>query len=230
MTKLGIILGATALIALAAPASAMTIELTVTVNGVTQTFTGTDSLTLNSADVNGVIITQSFSLSSTNPDDLNISSAGIMNKTGGTASYEAVLSATDFVGPVTSIDYSGSGTFNQGSGTKYTYNYWANSMNRIATSSTPLAGTTAIGSFSGTISGSTDSFAQNGSGAFISSGPFSMTEEWDGSLAKGLDVVSRGQDMTATVIPEPATWAMMSIGLAMLAGFGWKRGRVSAFD
>jgi hypothetical protein len=231
MTKLCILLGTTALIAFAAPAGASTIDLTVTVNGVSQTFTSsTGSLTLSSANVNGVVITQSFAFSDLNPDTLNISSAGIFNKTGNTASYSAILSANDFVGPVTSISFSGSGTFDHSNGTTYTYNYWANADNALITSLPPPAGSTPIVSFSGVISGNTDSFSQNGTGAFVAAGPFSMTEEWNAMLVKGTDVVSRGQDMIATPVPEPATWAMMGMGLAMLAGFRWKRSRVAAFD
>ena len=231
MKRMAMLSGAAALGALAAPATAMTMKLTIDIDNDVHTFSSSSgSLVVSGVTLDGVTIDGSFSLASTKPDSLTISTANIVNTNATPVSYEAVLSATDFAAPVKSIIWSGGGSWISSATTTYAFNYYSDPLNKLQTTSTPPASAVTIGGFHGTVSGLADSFGQpSTTSAFGATGPFSMTEEWDGELIAGARLVSRGQVMVANVIPEPTTWALLGIGFAMLGGVGWKKSRKDAF-
>ena len=113
-------------------------------------------------------------------------------------------------------------------GTTFTDNYYADAGNAQGGGTALATPGTPVGTWGGTVSLPSQGFADSGFFPFTATGPFSMTMEWDSQLTAGADVVSRGQAMyvpISGVIPEPATWAMMGLGFALMGVVGLRAKR-----
>lgn len=175
-------------------------------------------LQIGAQTVNGVAIAgavQEQTIGAVN--SLNTSSLIITNLSAVAKSLDFVVGGTDFVGPVTGVRVSGSGTWENAGGSTAALEWFADAANGQGAGpgfATPGA---LISSFSNIAIGDADSFSHDGGSPFVGS-LFSMTESASGVLVAGGSLVNRGQAEIATV-PEPSTWAMMLVGFLAL-GFG----------
>jgi hypothetical protein len=239
MTKLGLILGATGLCALSTPAFAR-LQIFIDVAGVTfscfdgeascDTSSATGTLQLANQIIDGVIVNGSISSSGTSPQDfLNTSSTQVINTNTFAVPIDVTVSQTGYDRNVSSVDFSGSGTWqfasNSGVNSDITLSWYADAANGQGAPGTPG---TLLGSFSNTSSGTVDSFNTTGSHAFLNTGgsSFSMTMDASGTLIPGGQLINRGQDMVA--VPEPQTWALMALGFVGLGYAGSRRSRKTA--
>jgi hypothetical protein len=247
MKKLALLLGAIPLCAFASPAGAV-LQIAIDVNG--NVFTCSDNqssgcdadpatgtLELANDNLFGLVqVTGSFSVGTTN--GLTISTFNIINLSGAPLNYEAVVSDTDYAGPVAAVNWSGSGTWYGGSGTAFEYQWYADAANGQGAGSSLATPGTLLGTYVSTVGSSLPaSFAKDGSTPFSASGPYSLTMVWGSGtsfpgttgLASDAYLVGRNQAETG-VIPEPSTWAMMGLGFALIGGVGWRRSRRPVAD
>ena len=230
-----LVLGVIPFCALATPAGAV-LQFAVQSAGGVNTFFCADNQACDtnpavgqlqiSQTVGPVTITSTLAVASAG--GLSVSTLDIVNNTDSTVSYQSVVSNTGYAGPVTNVGWSGSGTWQAGIGSTFTYNFYADALNGQGAG--PGFATPGIltGSFSSAVNSLPDSFANTGSHVFDAAGPYSMTLEWTGSFAPHADLVSRGQVQIASNVPEPATWALMGIGFALMAGVGLRSRRRAA--
>jgi PEP-CTERM motif len=71
----------------------------------------------------------------------------------------------------------------------------------------------------------TDGFSTDSKGPFVSSGPFSITEQAIYTLPAHGELINRGQTEVLSIIPEPSTWVMMVIGFIGLGYAAIRRGK-----
>jgi PEP-CTERM motif len=183
-------------------------------------------LQLNSVTVGSFTLTGTFAQSKTLPtDELTVSSLTVTTTTGGT--LDMAIGATGFVGPVTVVQVSGSGTFIDTLGGSGALSFAADTTNtQGADTSTDLPGTN-IGTFPFSVTLDPDSISGSTSRAFSAAGLFSMTEGAAFTINPGGEIVGFNEAMNA-VVPEPSTWAMMLIGFAGLAYVGYRASRRTA--
>ena len=239
MKKLSLLSAAAVWVAFAAPARA-TLQLAIDVSG--HIFTCVDnqaSCDLDSASgnlqlkrifVDGVQITGKFIQASANPNTIAVSSFLIRNISGRLRTYEAVFSDTGFQPPTTGIFWSGSGTWLNSTMSTFNDNYYADAANGQGAGFSLATPGQLLASWNGSVSEPSQSFSDSGVTPFKALGPYSLTMEWNGQFEPGTKVVARGQALYAITVPEPATWAMVGLGLAMLAGFGAKGRRRRSLD
>jgi hypothetical protein len=131
---------------------------------------------------------------------------------------------TNFVGPVSFIRASGSGTFNNDVGGSASVSFFASPTNtQPAAFATDLPGTNLF-TTGETVTSAPTSFSGTKDSLFSALGPFSMAEGASLTLLPGASVTGFNESMAAQVIPEPRTWAMMLIGFGLMA-FGAFRHR-----
>jgi hypothetical protein len=87
-------------------------------------------LALDETTVGGVVVTGSFSRSLTNPFNLLASSStSVINQSGETRKIIVAVGDINFVGPASSIETTGSGTFVNNEGGSITLNYFVDNAN-----------------------------------------------------------------------------------------------------
>ena len=147
-----------------------------------------------------------------------MSSSNIENLTATPLTVTLLASDTNFIAPVTTINNSGSLTFNANVGAPdSTLKFWADAANVQGANPNNTPGTL-LESVSGHATTDPDSFSGSLVSPFSALSPFSMTEGAALALRADGSVTGFSQSMqTSSVIPEPATWAMMIIGFITLA-------------
>ena len=233
-------LAAAGLIAgVSAPAHAV-LQIAIDVSGVTfdcvdnaacdtNPAVGTLQLATGTA-INGVVFDNKIAQSAGTPanaglDTLNISSLSVTNTTNALKTVDVVLSDTDFLGPVSSFETAGNGTWQSTIGSTITLNWWDDPANAQGASSVTDTPGALIDTFSNTALDVVQGFSHSGAGLVSDSGPFSMTEQAIYTLQPGGELLNRGETLIKSAIPEPSTWAMMLFGFAGLGYAGFRRAR-----
>lgn len=219
-------LSALPLAALAPSAADATLQLALTING--STFTCADQQAGCDTDLTpGVLITgnQTFNgvsfLGSSQTqltggvNELTTTSFQITNTNPGSVTYQLAVGGADFVGPVSVIQESGSGTFTNAIGSNIDLVYYADTANtQGADTPTDFPGT--LLADSGVITATTlsQSISYNNSSPFVDPNAYSMTEGASGTLTAGAQLTGRSQSMIALqAVPEPASLAVLGMGL-----------------
>ena len=232
-----------ALLALPLAANA-TLQISGDVNGVA--FTGTDNnvgvhsltdtdptvniLSLGQTTIDGVILNGSFTTALlSGPFELNSSSVSIINTNPFPVTLHGLASATDFIGPASTVSVSGSGTFQNASGGTMLNQWWDDPTNHQGAPGTP--GVPVFTSSAFTASGSPSSYGGTG---FTFSGPvsdpsaFSQTFEFTATLPAGTGscltgsvlacptIVGRQQASEKLNVSEPGTVTLLGAALLSL--------------
>lgn len=180
---------------------------------------------------------------------LNSSSLSVFNTLSTAVDVMVAVSATNFISPVNQFAASGSGTFQLAIGGSMK-NWWIDDPNdgqgAAAGSCDPGAGTLTNCHQPGTVvqtsplfavTSTPESYSFNFGGAVSDPNPFSMTLVFEFTLpgATGAcntttgqgcpSLVSRGQALQKTDIPEPATLGLLGAGMAWLGLARKRRGR-----
>ena len=156
-------------------------------------------------------------------NSLQLSSSNITATSAGTLTILA--SDTSFIAPVSSINSSGSLTFNAdvGAGAS-TLKFWADPANGQGANPNQTPGVL-LETASGVPTTDPDSFSGSKISSFIASGPFSMTEGASLNLIAGGSVTGFNQSMVTSAVPELSTWAMAGLGFGLvgLVTFGKRK-------
>jgi hypothetical protein len=188
--------------------------------------------------VAGLVVQGSFYRSDLPGNLLTSGSATVINSSSQTIRSIVAVSDTGFHGPASSAFVTGSGTWTLATGSTIALRYYDDPNNAQGANQTfadlaaLLAGVNLltpgdlIAQFNNTSAGGPlDSFAHtNGPIAVADSGPFSMTLAFDLNLLPGGELISRGQSELKTV-PEPASMALLGLGLLGLAATGRRKPR-----
>jgi hypothetical protein len=142
----------------------------------------------------------------------------------------AALSGMNFVGPDNSVSLTGSGSWQTSPGSIMNLRFYDDPANILGASTPTDAPGDLVGSFtSAPAPGTTSSYAYSPGTTLLAipdTGPFSMTETWDYTLAPGGSLVSRGQTESKSFdAPEPASLLMLGIGLTGLGLTGRRKRR-----
>ena len=231
-----ILLAATALAAIAfVPSANATLQLSIGANG--STFTCADGqlgcdlsggannlLTVNTL-VGGAFVQITLAQSAAGAtNSLELSSANIENQSGAPLTVTLLASQTDFTGPVTLVNNSGSLTFNDNVGAGLsTLKFWADASNVQGANPTNTPGTL-LESVSGTAATNPDSFSGSNIAPFVAGGLFSMTEGAALDLIAGGSVTGFNQSMvTLASVPEPFSLGILGMGLLGLGMVRYRR-------
>jgi hypothetical protein len=169
--------------------------------------------TLAGLQINGSIQT---AVSSRGLDLLSASSLSIVNATRRAITAQATISATDFMGPVSSIETTGSGTWVGARGSSTTLRWFEDPLNRQGAA---FAGDTPgdlVDTFTSTATRPGQSFAHDNVETVSDTGPFSMTLDTAGTLRAGGSLLNRGQAAIANFIPEPGPLSLLGVGLGLI--------------
>jgi PEP-CTERM motif len=214
--------------ALVAPKANATLQLAITINGAlfvcadgagcdTNLATGTvqtGPITVGGVDFLGSSQTQLTG----GTNELTTTSFQITNNLATAAVYQFAVSGTSFVGPVTGINQTGSGTFTNAVGSTTDLAYFADSTNtqgasQDAAGPTDLPGTLLSDSGVITAASIADSILYNASTPFATLGLYSMSMGASGSLVAGGQFTGRSQSEIAFNAPEPASMTILGAGL-----------------
>ena len=149
---------------------------------------------------------------------LDTTSFQITNSGASTAPISIAVGGTDFVGPVTTLSESASGTWQDAAGSTIDNSFYADPANTQG-GGTPTDHPGVLQADSGvvTASGPTDSFNFNASSLFSDPDLYSMTLQTVGTLTgNGGQLTGRSQAIVAVNTPEPASLAILGIGLITL--------------
>lgn len=150
-------------------------------------------------------------------DILQLSSSNIENNGAAEGTLTFVASDTNFLPPTTSIEESGSLTFNRNVGAGLsTVSFFADKANTQGANPLNTPGTL-LDSVSGTAASDPDSFSGTKTQSFFADSLFSMTESANLSLLGGGSITGFDQSMTSSSIPEPSTWVLMGLGMLAVA-------------
>jgi hypothetical protein len=219
------------------PSANATLQLSIGANG--STFTCADGqlgcdlsggannlLTVNTL-VGGAFVQLTLVQSTSGASNtLQLSSANIDNQSGAPLTVTLLASQTDFTGPVTAVNNSGSLTFNHNIGaTDSTLKFWADPANTQGANPTNTPGTL-LETVSGHATTDPDSFAGSNIAPFAAGGLFSMTEGAALSLITGGSITGFNQSMvtTAASVPEPFSLGVLGMGLLGLGMVRYRRG------
>ena len=231
-----VLLAATAIAALAfVPSANATLQLSIGANG--DVFTCKDGqlgcdlsggannlLTVNTL-VGGAFVQITLTQSTAGAtNSLQLSSSNIENQSGAPLTVTLLASQTDFIGPVTSVNNSGSLTFNDNVGAPdSTLKFWADAANTQGANPTNTPGTL-LESVSGAAATNPDSFAGSNVAAFVDSNSFSMTEGAALALIVGGSITGFNQSMVTTAaVPEPASLGILGLGMLGLGMVQYRR-------
>jgi hypothetical protein len=157
-------------------------------------------------------------------NELQLSSSNIINDTAHPLTVTLLAGDTGFLAPVRFVENSGSLTFNSNVGApNSTLSFFADGLNRQGANPTNTPGSL-LETVSGHAATDPDSFSGSKIAAFDAGAPFSMTEGAALALRSGGSVTGFNQAMQSGV-PEPKTWAMLALGLGLMALLGVKRKR-----
>lgn len=180
-----------------------------------------NQLGLASVLINGVQVFGSLSLATYGPPSniLNSSSLQIINTNNFAVDILVTVSATDFIPPASTAFTSGSGTFQEVSGSTIDLRWWndpANQQGAEAPNDTPG---NLIDFFSFVSTFTPQSFAHNGGPFAVADlDPYSMTLQFHITLPAGAQLVSRGQTINKDgKVPEPSSLLLLGAGLLLLS-------------
>jgi len=158
---------------------------------------------------------------------LNTSSLQVINTTSGTVAGTFTVSGTGFTPPVTLVNSSGSGTFQNAAGSNITMTFYNDPTNaQGAENPADRPGINVGDSGQVNITQITQGVAYNAPNVAVSDlNPFSMTLGVDFSLVAGGTLVGNSQAEVKPVaaVPEPASLLLLGSGLAGLAARGRRR-------
>ena len=188
----------------------------------------TGNITVGNFSVFGTFSTSSFG----GQNNLDISSFGVINNGLTQGTIKVFVSDTGFIGPVSSINESGSLTFhnNVGAGNSK-LQFWADPNNVQGANPTNTPGTLLFTAL-GTALTNPDSFAGTQSNAISLDTPFSMTVGASIDLLGknpithlGGSITGFNQDMLTVPVPEMKTWTMAAVGFGLLGLIGLRKRR-----
>lgn len=218
---------------LAAPQAHATLQISALINGAAffcadgqacDTSAATPGLlTTGSVTIGGVTFSGSEQSQTIGPptDALTTNSLSIRNNTGATATIAFAVGGTSFVGPVATYSASGSGTWLNAAGSTIRQTWYGDTANSQGADTTAdLPGSLLADSGLIVAAGATDSYNFNDTGPFVDGDLFSWTMGATGTLISGATVslLGRSQDITATIVPEPGSLALLGAALLGFAG------------